>query len=56
MLHTLFMREHNRVATRLASLNPRWSDDTVYQEARRITVAEYQHIILKEWLPIIIGE
>ena len=56
VLHTLFMREHNRVATRLASLNPRWSDDTVYQEARKITVAEYQHIVIKEWLPIIIGE
>ena len=55
VLHTLFMREHNRVATRLASLNPRWSDDTIYQEARKITVAEYQHIVIKEWLPIIIG-
>ena len=55
VLHTLFMREHNRVATRLASLNPRWSDDTIYQEARKVTVAEYQHIIIKEWLPIIIG-
>ena len=55
VLHTLFMREHNRVAAQLASLNPRWSDDTIYQEARKITVAEYQHIIIKEWLPIIIG-
>ena len=55
VLHTLFMREHNRVATQLASLNPRWSDDTIYQEARKVTVAEYQHIIIKEWLPIIIG-
>lgn len=55
-MHTIWHREHNRIANKLAELNPNWSDETLYQEARRIVIAEIQHITYKEWLPILLGK
>ena len=54
-LHTLWFREHNRVAEQLRSINPHWDGDTLYQEARKIVWASMQHITYQHWLPLIIG-
>lgn len=54
-VHLLFAREHNRIAESLAKLNSHWSDDDIYEEARRIVIAEIQHITYNEWLPLIVG-
>ena len=48
-MHTVFMREHNRLVGILAGLNPGWDGDRLYEEARRINIAQYQHIIYKEY-------
>ncbi|XP_071089469.1 salivary peroxidase/catechol oxidase-like [Haliotis cracherodii] len=54
-LHTLFVREHNRIATTLASLQPSWSHETLFNEARKIVGAQLQVITYNQWLPEIIG-
>ncbi|WKX94320.1 hypothetical protein Q1695_011516 [Nippostrongylus brasiliensis] len=53
--HTIFTREHNRIATTLSRLNPHWNGDRLYHESRKIVGAELQAIVYREWLPKILG-
>nr|XP_004670023.2 eosinophil peroxidase [Jaculus jaculus] len=55
-MHTLFMREHNRLATELRRLNPRWSGDKLYHEARKIVGAMVQIITYRDFLPLVLGK
>lgn len=56
VMHTIWHREHNRIANKLAQLNSHWSDETLFQEARRVVIAEIQHITYNDWLPILLGK
>ena len=55
VMHTLWFREHNRVAAELRRVNAHWDGDTVFHETRKIIGALMQHITFNHWLPAIIG-
>lgn len=54
--HTLFVREHNRLARELNRLNPHWDAEKLYQEARKILGAFIQIVTFRDYLPILLGD
>ncbi|GLD54732.1 eosinophil peroxidase-like isoform X1, partial [Lates japonicus] len=54
-LHTLLLREHNRLARALAKLNPHWDGERLYQEARKIMGGYFQVLTFRDYLLHIVG-
>jgi hypothetical protein len=60
-LQTLFMRNHNAIARQLATLDPAqfgltsWTDDNLFNEARKLNIAIEQNIIYTAYLPDLLG-
>lgn len=55
VMHTLFVREHNNQAIKIQERNPSLSGEEIFQQARRIVIAQMQVITYREFLPIILG-
>ncbi len=54
-MHTLFVREHNRLAKDIARRSRNLSGDEIYQQARGIVAAQMQVITYQEFIPVLLG-
>jgi len=55
-MHTVFVREHNRLADQIRAADPGLSGEQVYQKARKLVGAQIQKITYDEWLPAMLGD
>lgn len=55
-MHTIWVREHNRIAAELSQQDPGLTDEQVYQQARRLVTAQLQAITYNEFLPALLGQ
>ncbi|CAN8025162.1 unnamed protein product [Ixodes persulcatus] len=55
VIHTLFLRQHNRIAKMLRSRNSGWDDEKLFQVAKRIVESQIQQVVYGEWLPTFAG-
>lgn len=51
----IFTRFHNYLVDRFRQLNPKWTGERLYQEARRFIAAANQIMIYRDYLPILLG-
>lgn len=55
-MHTLWVYEHNRLAGLLKYINQHWDSEKIFQEARKIVIAQLQHITYDEFLTKFLGK
>jgi hypothetical protein len=54
-LHTIFVREHNRLVDVYSAQHPTWSSEELYQHARKTVGAQLQAITFNDYLPALLG-
>lgn len=54
--HTIWHRNHNWHVEQLASQNSDWSQEQLYQAARALNEADFQHVVYNEYLPKLLGQ
>jgi hypothetical protein len=56
MIHTLFVREHNRKVAEYAAQNPNLNDEQLFQLGRRWVASLIQSITVNEFIPALTGK
>ncbi len=56
MIHTLFVREHNRKVAEYAADNPALTDEQLFQLGRRWVASLMQSIVVNEFVPTLTGQ
>ena len=54
-MHTLFVREHNRLAVEIVAEHPELTGQEIFELARKIVGAQMQVITYQEFLPLLLG-
>nr|XP_061812717.1 dual oxidase 1-like [Nerophis lumbriciformis] len=52
----IWFRYHNYLASKMSKEHPQWSDEELFQNAKKRVVATFQNIALYEWLPAYLGD
>lgn len=55
-IRLVWIRWHNFLADIVFANSASLSDEAIYLEARKLTVAVMQHIVFDEWLPVLLGD
>jgi prostaglandin-endoperoxide synthase 2 len=54
-LSTMCLREHNRLAARIADLYPQWDDDRLFETARLVNIRNVLEIVIEDYINHIAG-
>lgn len=54
-IHTLFVREHNRLCDNIKIENPEYMEEEIFQSARKIVIGIMQYITYQFFLPYLLG-
>ena len=54
-MHTIFVREHNRIAIKIAATSPTMTDEQIYVRAKKHVGALMQSVTYNEFLPALMG-
>lgn len=56
VMHTIWVREHNRIARTLRTNNPQLSSNDIFETTRNIVIAQIQKITYRNYLPLLLGD